>query len=109
MVGINQMPYLEMSSLNHLLPIPVCFGPRIAISVPIGNEALVSGINVTLVCSLKDLVRVTPCLALLPTSQPSFWRRLISCLPEGPVAIRILMNHLRNALDMRPIEGFFSY
>ena len=103
------MPYLLINSFKPFLPIPVCFAPRIAISVPIGNETLVSGTKVTFVWSPKDLVKVIPCLALLPIVQPSFRRRLISFLPESSEAMRTLMNQLRDRLDMRTIEGFSSY
>ncbi len=103
------MPYLLISSFKPFLPIPVCFAPRIAIRVPVGNEALVSGTKVTFVWLLKDLVKVIPCLALLPIIQPSFRRRLISFLPESSEAMRTLMNQFRDRLDMRAIEDSPSY
>lgn len=103
------MPYLSIRSVKPLLPIPVCFEPSIAINVPSGNDALVSGTNVTLVRSPKGLVKVAPCFALLPIDQPSFAKRLISCLPESTGAIRTLGYQSGDTLNMRAVECLSSY
>jgi len=103
------MPCFSTSSFRPFLPIPVCFGPRIAISVPIGRILLVSGTNVTLVWSLKSFVNVIPCLDLLPIVQPALCRRLINCLPEGVQTIIISINHCRHLLNMRTVECFSSH
>jgi len=102
------VPCFSISSFRPFLPIPVCFGPRIAISVPIGSVVLVLGTNVTLVWSPKDFVNVTPCFALLPTVQPALCKRLINCLPEGAQAIRTSINHCGHFLNMRAIVYFSS-
>ncbi len=75
------MLYLLRSSSSPLFPRPVCLTPSIAPSVPVSRDVRVSGTNVTLVWLPKLLVRVMPCFARLQTDQPSFWRRVMSCLP----------------------------
>jgi len=82
------VPYLLISAIKPFLPIPVCFSLRISINVPTGNKALVSGTNVTLVRSLKDLVKVTPCFARRPIAQLSFSKSLMNFLPEMVKPIR---------------------
>lgn len=102
------MPYSSIRLAKPFLPIPVCLEPSIAINVPSGNDALVSGTNVTLVRSPKDLVKVIPCFALLPIDQPSFPKSLISCLPESTKVIKKL-GRSGDGLNMRSIECLFSY
>ena len=103
------MLYLSIRSIKPLLPIPVCLEPSIAINVPSGNDALVSGTNVTLVRSPKGLVKVAPCFALLPIDQPSFTKSLINCLPESTRAIRNLGDQSRDALNIWSVECLSSY
>ncbi len=102
------MPYLSMRSYKLCLPRHVCLGPSIAINVPTGSTARVSGTKVTLVWSLKDLVRVSPCLAFLPIDHPSFCKSLISCPPVITRDIKELIYRRRNRLDMGAIKRFSS-
>lgn len=103
------MPYSLINLPSPLLPIPVCLGPSMASKVPMGKSTLVSGIKVTLVRSSKVLDSVIPCLAFLPTDQPSFWRSTISCLPERTGAINCSGGHGRDRLNVWSVEGVSSY